>query len=225
MITNVLIDVDNTLLDFNKCAEEAMKIGFSKWNIEYSDKVFPVFLEVNDSLWSKIETGEIDKPELYRLRWKTIFERLDIDADGPLFEQDFRNIFSESKEPVDGAYDILDYLSEKYTVSVASNASYWQQIKRLTNSDMLKYFSNIFNSEQIGYPKPEKKFFDACFEKFGNIPKDEVIIIGDSLSADINGGAAYGIKTLWFNYDKIPVPKDSKADFIVKSLDEIKNIL
>lgn len=225
MITNVLIDVDNTLLDFNKCAEEAIKIGFSKWNIEYNEKVFPVFLEVNDSLWQKIETGEIDKPTLYQLRWKTIFERLGIDADGPVFEQDFRNIFSESKEPVDGAYDILDYLSEKYTVSVASNASYWQQMKRLTNSDMLKYFANIFNSEQIGYPKPEKKFFDACFEKLGNIPKDEVIIIGDSLSADINGGAAYGIKTLWFNYGKIPVPKESKADFIVKSLDEIKNIL
>ena len=225
MITNVLIDVDNTLLDFNKCAEEAIKIGFSKWNIEYNEKVFPVFLEVNDSLWQKIETGEIDKPTLYQLRWKTIFERLGIDADGPVFEQDFRNIFSESKEPVDGAYDILDYLSGKYTVSVASNASYWQQMKRLTNSDMLKYFANIFNSEQIGYPKPEKKFFDACFEKLGNIPKDEVIIIGDSLSADINGGAAYGIKTLWFNYGKIPVPKESKADFIVKSLDEIKNIL
>lgn len=225
MITNVLMDVDNTLLDFNKCAKEAIKIGFLKWNIEYSDKVFPVFLEVNDQLWRKIETGEIDKKTLYQLRWKTIFERLGIKADGPAFEQDFRNIFSDSKEAVDGAYEILDYLSERYILSVASNASYQQQLKRLTNSDMLKYFSNIFNSEQIGYPKPEKKFFDACFEKLGNIQKDEVIIIGDSLSADINGGADYGIKTIWFNYDKAAVPDNVKADFIVNSLDEIKNIL
>lgn len=225
MITNVLMDVDNTLLDFNKCAKEAIKIGFLKWNIEYSDKVFPVFLEVNDRLWRKIETSEIDKKTLYQLRWKTIFERLGIKADGPAFEQDFRNIFSDSKEAVDGAYEILDYLSERYILSVASNASYLQQLKRLTNSDMLKYFSNIFNSEQIGYPKPEKKFFDACFEKLGNIQKDEVIIIGDSLSADINGGADYGIKTIWFNYDKASVPDNVKADFIVNSLDEIKNIL
>ena len=225
MITNVLMDVDNTLLDFNKCAEEAIKIGFSKWNIEYNEKVFPVFLEVNDSLWRKIETGEINKKTLYQLRWKTIFERLGIMADGPAFEQDFRNIFSDSKEPVDGAYEILDYLSKKYTVSVASNASYQQQIKRLTNADMLKYFAHIFNSEQIGYPKPEPNFFDACFEKLGNIPKEEVIIIGDSLSADINGGAAYGIKTLWFNYGKTDIPNYIKADFIVNSLDEIKNIL
>ena len=61
MITNILIDVDNTLLDFNKCAEAAIKTGFLKWNIEYSEKVFPVILEVNDSIWRKIETGEIDK--------------------------------------------------------------------------------------------------------------------------------------------------------------------
>ncbi len=110
MITNILIDVDNTLLDFNKCAEAAIKTGFLKWNIEYSEKVFPVFLEVNDSLWRKIETGEIDKKTLYQLRWKTIFERLGINADGPTFEQDFRNIFSDSKEPVDGAYELLDHL-------------------------------------------------------------------------------------------------------------------
>lgn len=225
MITNILIDVDNTLLDFNKCAEAAIKTGFLKWNIEYSEKVFPVFLEVNDSLWRKIETGEIDKKTLYQLRWKTIFERLGINADGPAFEQDFRNIFSDSKEPVDGAYELLDYLSENYIVSVASNASYQQQLKRLNNADMMKYFANIFNSEQIGYPKPESKFFDACFEKLGNISKEEVMIIGDSLSADINGGAAYGIKTLWFNYDKASVPHHVKADFIVNSLDEIKNIL
>lgn len=225
MITNVLIDVDNTLLDFNKCAEEAIKICFSKWNIAYSDKVFPVFLEVNDSLWQKIETGEMDKKTLYQLRWKTIFEKLGIDINGPVFEQEFRNVFSDSKEAVDGAYEILDYLSKKYAVSVASNASYRQQIKRLTNADMMKYLTNIFNSEQIGYPKPEKKFFDACFERLGNIPKEEVIIIGDSLSADIDGGAAYGIKTLWFNYAEISVPKNVKSDFIVNSLEEIKNIL
>lgn len=225
MITNVLIDVDNTLLDFNKCAEEAMKIGFSRWNIEYSDRVFPVFLEVNDNLWRKIETGEIDKKTLYQIRWKTIFEKLGIEENGPAFEQDFRNIFSDSKEPVDGAYDILDYLSKKYSVSVASNASYEQQLKRLNHADMMKYFTHIFNSEQIGYPKPEKKFFDACFERLGNIPKEQVIIIGDSFSADINGGAEYGIKTLWFNYNKIPVPKNVRADFTVNSLDEIKNIL
>lgn len=225
MITTILIDVDNTLLDFNACVKATIKKQFKKWDLEYNKNVFPVFKEVNDMLWQKIETGEIDKPALYRLRWKTIFERLGIVADAPAFEQEFREAFSESKQAVDGAYEILEYLSEKYTVCVASNASYRQQIKRLANADIMQYITHIFNSEQIGFPKPENKFFDACFERLGNIPKDNVIMIGDSLSADIKGGAEYGIKTIWFNYDKAPVTDDVKADYIVDRLLDIKQYL
>lgn len=225
MITTILIDVDNTLLDFNECVKATIKKQFENWNLKYNKSVFPVFKEVNDMLWQKIETGEIDKPALYRLRWKTIFEQLGMEADALAFEQEFREAFSESKQAVDGAYEILEYLSEKYTVCVASNASYRQQIKRLTNADMMKYLTHIFNSEQIGFPKPENKFFDACFERLGNIPKDNVIMIGDSLSADIKGGDEYGIKTLWFNYDKLPVTDDVKADYIVDTLEEIKKYL
>ncbi|MDE6506284.1 MAG: YjjG family noncanonical pyrimidine nucleotidase [Eubacterium sp.] len=225
MITTVLIDVDNTLLDFNECAKATIKTAFKNRKLNYSENVFPVFKEVNDILWCKIETGEIDKQTLYQLRWKTVFERLGISANGPEFEQYFRMLFSESKQPVEGAYDILEYLSDRYTLCVASNASYQQQLKRLNHADMMKYFKHIFNSEQLGAPKPEKAFFDACFERLGNVPKDEVIMIGDSLSADISGGVSYGIKTIWFNYDKIPVSADIKADYIVHSLAEIKNYL
>lgn len=225
MITTVLIDVDNTLLDFNECAGATIKKQFEKWNLQYNEKVFPVFKEVNDMLWLKIETGEIDKPTLYKLRWKTIFELLGIDADGLQFETEFREAFSDSKQAVEGAYEILEYLADKYTVCVASNASYQQQIKRLTNADMMKYLTHIFNSEQIGAPKPEKKFFDVCLERLGNIPKENIIMIGDSLSADIKGGIQYGIKTLWFNYDKMPVTDAVKADYIVDTLEEIKKYL
>lgn len=225
MITTILLDVDNTLLDFNECAKVAIKEAFKSWGLNYNENVFPIFKEVNDILWCKIETGEIDKKTLYQLRWKTIFEKLGIVADGLAFEQDFRTLFSESKQPVEGAYEILEYLSGKYNLCVASNASYQQQLKRLNHADMMKYFKHIFNSEQLGAPKPEKTFFDACFERLGDVPKEEVIIIGDSLTADISGGVAYGIKTMWFNYDKIPVSDDIKADYIVHSLAEIKNYL
>lgn len=225
MITTVLIDVDNTLLDFDKCAEEAMERTFVKWNMQFSDRVFPVFRRVNDMLWQKIEKGTLDKPGLYKVRWQTIFDRLKIDKNGPEFENDFRLIFSECRQVVDGAYELLEYLSEKYTVCAASNASAWQQYKRLKNADMMKYISHIFISEELGAPKPEKKFFDACLERLGNIPKEQAVLIGDSLSADINGGAAYGLKTIWFNYDKLPVTADIKADHIVYTLKEIQNIL
>ena len=225
MLTTVLIDVDNTLLDFNECVKEAVKETFREWRLEYSEKVFPVFKEVNDMLWLRIEAGELDRAGLYKIRWQMIFDRLGIDASGPLFENDFRLTFSESRQAVEGAYDILEYLSSKYTICAASNASAWQQNKRLRNADMMKYISHMFISEEVGAPKPKKKFFDICLERLGNIPKDEVVLIGDSLSADISGGIAYGIKTIWFNYDKAPIPDDLKVDHIVYSLSEIKNYI
>ena len=95
MITTVLIDVDNTLLDFNECARSTIKTAFKNRNLNYNENVFSVFKEVNDILWCKIETGEIDKQTLYQLRWKTVFERLGISANGPEFEQYFRKKHSE----------------------------------------------------------------------------------------------------------------------------------
>lgn len=225
MLTTVLIDVDNTLLDFNECVKETIEIMFKRYKLECSERVFPVFKEVNDMLWLKIEEGELDRQGLYKVRWKTIFERLGINEDGPSFENEFRLAFSKSKQVVSGAYELLEYLSKKYTVCAASNASAWQQNKRLNNSDMMKYLTHLFISEELGAPKPKKEFFDKCFERLGNISKDEVVLIGDSLSADISGGVAYGIKTIWFNYDKLPVTEDIKADIIVDSLAEIKNYI
>ena len=225
MITTVLIDVDNTLLDFNECVKETIGVMFKRHGLENSEAVFPIFKEVNDMLWLKIEAGELDRMGLYKVRWKLIFERLGIDKDGPSFENEFRLAFSESKQTVEGAYELLEYLSKKYTVCAASNASAWQQNKRLRNTDMMKYLTHLFISEELGAPKPKKEFFDKCLERLGNIPKEEVVLIGDSLSADISGGVAYGIKTIWFNYDKAPVTEDIKADIIVNSLDEIKNYI
>lgn len=74
MITTVLIDVDNTLLDFNECAKATIKTAFKNRKLNYNENVFSVFKEVNDILWCKIETGEIDKQTLYQLRWKTVLK-------------------------------------------------------------------------------------------------------------------------------------------------------
>ena len=99
------------------------------------------------------------------------------------------------------------------------------QIKRLTKSDMLKYFDDIFVSEKVGALKPAKEFFDVCFKEMGSPSLDEVIMIGDSLTADILGGAEYGIKTIWFNPDGLKAPDSPKPNHIVNNLLEIKNIL
>lgn len=225
MIKAVLIDVDNTLLDFNKCAASSIKAGFEKYGIEYNDGVFPVFERVNDSLWLRIEQKTLTIDELHKIRWNMIFNELGIDRNGSEFELLFVENIHESCIPVDGALDLVKYLSEKYIVCVASNASYNQQKNRLTKAGMFEYFKELFVSKEIGFPKPTKEYFDICLSKLSPITKDETIMIGDSLSADIEGGVKYGMKTCWYNHNNEKIPPDLKADFTVSKLSEIKNIL
>ncbi len=224
MITTVFIDVDNTLLNFHLCAEDSIKRGFSEWNIPYTDEVFTVFNEINDGLWHKIEKQEITRDELFRIRWQLIFDRLGIDRTGYEFEKMFVANLAESAIPVEGANDLVEYLASKYSVYVVSNAIHRQQIVRMTKAGMIDYIKDFFTSEAIGFSKPSKEFFDECFRRLPEIKKEEVIVIGDSLTADIKGGTDYGLKTCWFNF-KGEQYSGKPADYIADTLREIKNIL
>lgn len=224
MIKAVFIDIDNTLLDFNKCALWSMKKSFEDYNLNFKEQMFDTFNLVNNRLWLEIEKGKLTKEELYACRWNMIFAILGIDVDGVQFENVFYSYLTESAEPVDGALETLKYLSGKYIVCAASNASYEQQIKRLDNAELTEYFDKIFISEQIGFSKPKKEFFEKCFEEIAPILPSESIMIGDSLTADVGGGKAAGMKTCWYDhnatFEESPVP-----DFTVRTLAEIKNYL
>lgn len=224
-IKTVLIDIDDTLLDFAKCSEEAIRISCASSGLTYTQNLCDAFHEINDILWKKIELGSLTSKELHRIRWNMIFGKLGIDADGEAFEADFCKNLSETSSPVDGALDLLKYLSSKYAVYTASNAAHHQQAQRLQKSGMLGFVKACITSVEVGFQKPTKEFFDACMKKADVPAKEEAVIIGDSLTADIEGGISYGLKTIWFNkYGKAP-QKGIKPDFTVTALSDIKNIL
>ena len=223
-IKAVFIDIDNTLLDFNKCALWSMQKAFNDYGLSFENSMFDTFNMINNRLWLRIEKGELTKEELYACRWNMIFALIGIDVDGVEFENVFYSYLTESAELVDGALDLLKYLHGKYLVCAASNASYAQQIKRLNNAGMTEYLDRIFISEQIGFSKPQKEFFERCFEKISPIVPSETVMIGDSLPADIEGGASFGMKTCRYNHNLTNESSDL-PDFTVCSLSEIKKYL
>ncbi len=225
MIKAVLIDIDDTLLNFRKSAETAIRLCFEKYGLDFTPNVIETFHTINDELWRKIERKELTKPELYNLRWVTIFSALGIDRNGVEMESLFRSTLSGIAEPVDNAYELLEYLYKKYPLYAASNSSYEHQRKRMTQSDMLKYFEKMFVSETVGALKPAKEFFDFCFNEIGNPSPSDVVIIGDSLTSDIIGGKNYGLKTIWYNPFGKELPQNLLPTYIVNDLREIKEIL
>ncbi len=227
MIRVVFIDVDNTLLSFSGYVKEAMQNGFALFGLPpYEESMFDVFNRVNGALWKQLEQGTLTFEELIKIRWNKVFEALNITCDGVAFEDYFRKQLFTSAVPEPGAFELLEYLKDKYTLCVASNGPYEQQVNRLRVGGMHDYFRHFFVSEKIGASKPSAAFFEACFKELResglpDIKPEETIIIGDSLSSDIAGGKAYGMHTCLYH----PGGVVDGADHAVTSLTEITGIL
>ena len=235
MIKAVLIDIDDTLLDFVAATKEAMRVGFEKFSLgKYDESVHEIFKGINSKMWRDLEEGSITFEELKRTRWNNVFKALNITFDGYEFELYFREFLFNCAIHVDGAKELLDYLKGKYVLACASNGPFEQQINRLKVGGFYNYFNHHFISEAVGHQKPSKEFFSFCLneinERLSNGGKekllpDEVIMIGDSLTSDIAGAIGSGIKCIYFDSHKKGSPDNIKPDYTVTSLKEICKIL
>lgn len=225
----IFIDIDNTIFDFDAYTIESLKSGFKKFNLgEYDDNVLATFHRENDILWHKIETKELTFEELMKIRFNIIFNALNIKFDGVVFENYFRTSIYDSAIFEKNVLEVLNYLKDKeYTLAVASNGPYDQQIHRLKIGNIYDLFSYYFVSENIGYSKPSKDFFDEAFKRIDDstLKRSECLIIGDSLTSDIKGGINSNIKTCFYNKKKLKDFDKSNIDYIVNDLIELKDIL
>ena len=200
MTRAVLLDVDGTLLDFDACARESALLACRDVGEAFDADWMPVFRQVNQALWSQVERGELTVAEVYRLRWARIFAQLGLERDGPAFEARFLFHLGRSACPVPGATALLEGLKERgLTLCVASNAPYDQQVGRLERAGMLEFFDHLFLSERLGAAKPARAFFDGCLAALPGVGPEQVLMVGDSLAADIAGCRSAGIRGCWFN--------------------------
>lgn len=199
---NIVFDLDNTLLDFNKTEEKALEDLFLFYEIEGDFRILhDKFSVINSSLWQEHELGKLAVDDLKVLRHKYFMKNIGKSDVNPydcaiLYE----GFLSEKAYPITGSYQILDYLSEKgYNLILASNGLANVQYPRLAKSKMEGYFSSICISQELGYNKPDIEFFEKMFEKSQCRDKNSVLMIGDNLNSDILGGINAGISTCWFN--------------------------
>ena len=219
----ILLDIDDTLLSFQAYVREGMKSGFEAFGIgPYEEEMLSVFHQVNARLWHELEEGTLSFEELKKIRWNLVFEALGIQADGVKFEEYFRDRLFDSAIPEDGAMELLAYLKGKYVLCAASNGPYLQQKNRLKTGGMLSYFSHLFISEEIGYDKPKKEYFDFVYSNISEKDKSKTLIIGDSLNSDITGAIGYGVDCCWVNRGE---DKSDSATYTVKKVEELLLII
>lgn len=222
-ITTVLIDIDDTLLDFTRCAKWSMTAAAAELGLHLPPNAYEVFARINPTLWRGIERGKMTPEELYRDRWNLIFKELHIAFDGVRFERHFLEKLSYSTVPVDGAVDALQYLHGKYRVFAASNGPYGQQVQRMKLAGMAPYLDGYFISEQIGHAKPDRAFFAYCRRAAHAGSPEEMLMIGDSLTADVAGALAFGMHVCWL--DRAQTLQAQSGVPTVHALSELKTIL
>lgn len=233
MIKAVLIDVDNTLLNFDEYVKYAMRVGFEKFGFKkYEDWMYDEFCLINNGFWRSYEKGEIAYEEIMQNRWNKVFEKLGIVGDGVEFEKFFKDTLFFNAILMDGAIETLQYLADKYIVCTATNGPYLQQLNRLKISGIEKYITHNFISEEMGVAKPDKAFFSLALERINQKQRennkselafDNLIMIGDSLSSDMAGAKNSGIKTCFF--DKNNKNKPFSYDYKITKLTQVKDIL
>lgn len=223
MIKAVLIDIDDTIFDFEKCSKNSFLKTLEKFNLKFKEEDFSYFNKVNDILWTKQKLGEINIKKVFIKRDYLMGKYFNLDIEKGLFNDLFVKFLYDEIEMVDGIEDLLLYLSDKYKIFTASNGIYEMQENRLKKSNLDKYFDNIFVSDKIGFEKPDKKFFQKIMDltKFSN---DDLIMIGDSIKSDIIGAKNSKIKSIYFNKEDKKIT-DKNFTYQVKNLSEIKKIL
>lgn len=217
----LLFDADDTLLDFSSAERCAASALLSGCGAVVSEEMIERYSAHNLSMWKKLERGQIEREQLSYLRFKSFFEKEHIDFDPQRASELYYVHLSQQHRLIDGAEEILEYFHKDKAIYIVTNGTACVQKSRLAASGIEKYVDGVFISEHLGAVKPKKEFFDAVF---ASIPykKEECLLIGDSISADIRGGCDYGIDTCYFS------PKGEVCDiatYTISSLECLKEIV
>lgn len=222
----ILFDIDGTLLDFDLAERNALADTLKEYNFICNDEILNRYHEVNIFYWKQLEKGLIDKKQLAYKRYEQLFLEYGIKTDINTFNFKYRDRLKEGAYLLNNAMEICQELhGNKIKLGVASNGGNDIQIRRIKKIGLDKYLDYMFVSEEIGYNKPHKEYFEHIFQKIESVPKEKIMIVGDSLTADIQGGKNAGIITCWYNPNGESDMENIEPDYEIKDLLELRKLI
>ena len=225
MIEFLLLDLDDTILDFHMQESVAIRKTLLGAGVEPTDENCALYSKINLRYWKMLELGEVTREELIWKRFAELFAVLGVAADPKETAEKYMDHLSEGHYFLPGAEEAVKALSKKYKLYMASNGTGRVQESRIASAGLAPYFEEIFISQIIGANKPDKAYFDGCFAKIPNFDPKKAMIVGDSLSSDIRGGKNAGIYTCWVNPKGKTVKPEDQPDYEIKSIAKLEELL
>lgn len=220
-----LFDADNTLLDFSRSERDALSECLIARGIEPTDQILSRYAEINDLHWKRLEQGLTTRAQLKTARFSDLFGELGMDLDPTKMADDYIVALSAKSYCMEGAEELISRLAGRCRMFIITNGNASVQNARWNKTSMAPFFEGVFISEGMGVSKPDKLFFDRVAAAISDFDPRHALVIGDSLSSDIQGGVNAGIDTCWFNRRGASVPDGLPITYTIRSLDEVEHIL
>ena len=225
MLTHIFFDLDNTLLDFDRGEAHALSRAFRQFDIDPTPAVLARYHDINLRQWELLEEGKLTKDQVLTRRFDLLFAELGVSCDSQAVCDLYESFLAEEHDFIPGALELLEALSPRYSLHLATNGASAVQRRRLADAGILTYFQNIFISEEVGFHKPSPAFFLACFAAIPGFDHTSALMVGDSLTSDIRGGRNAGLRTCWFDHLGRPYRPDILPDYTVAALDQLPALL
>lgn len=223
----LLWDIDGTILNFEKAEKRAIRTLFEKFNLgECTDEMLSHYIEINKKYWKLLECGKMEKERILVERFEEFFLKEGIRTDvASEFNKAYQLALGDTIAFNDDALEIIKAQKKNYQIIIVTNGTAIAQKKKLERSGLDKIADNIFISELVGYEKPSIHFFERVIAKAGIDDVSQAVIIGDSLTSDIQGGVNAGIDTCWYNPKEEINDTNLKPTYIIKNLHELCEIV
>lgn len=224
MVEILLLDLDDTILDFHKAERIAVAKTIRDFGVEPTEEILALYHRINKAHWEMLERGKLTRKEVMVNRFAALFRELGVETDASACARDYERNLSIGHFFLPGAEEALEALQKKYRLFLVSNGTAAVQKGRMTSANLYRFFEQVFVSEEIGYNKPSKEYFDACFARIPDFDREKAVIVGDSLTSDILGGKNAGITTVWVNPEHLPWG-NIQPDYEIEALRQLEPLL
>jgi 2-haloacid dehalogenase len=221
----ILFDADGTLFDYDRAESTALEKTFLESGLDFAPGYTEAYRRINAQIWLDYEQGKIAQDVLRVRRFELLFEAVGVEADARAFSARYLAHLGAQAVLVQGAEEVVKALYGQIGLVLITNGIKEVQRSRLQRSTLRDCFVDVVISDEVGVSKPDAGIFDVAFFKMGHPDRREVLIVGDSLTSDIKGGAAYGIDTCWFNPAGKPRTLDVAIRYEIGELGELLDIL
>ncbi len=217
----LLFDADGTLFDFERAEEHSLSATFAGIGIPFRAEYLGEYRTVNAELWRAYEQGRIGADFLRTERFRRFCERIGADADPRDFAEGFLRHLGGSGFLIDHAFEVVKALARDHAMAIVTNGLKEVQRSRFERSGLKPFFEAIVVSEEVGSQKPLPAMFEAALARLGHRERERALMIGDSLSSDIRGGADFGIRTCWFNPSGRSAGAETVPTYVIADLREL----